>query len=144
FAPALASQVNVNVNIGSPPPVIVQSPPPMLFLSEPAVYVMVGTPYDMFFVGGRYYYLSGNNWFWAPGYGGPWVHVVRTGLPPGLQRYKVVQLREYREREYRVYQVQGPKFKGNYFMAVEGPPGRGHARDDDDDHGSNGRGRGRG
>jgi len=142
FLPVFAgTEVHVNVNIGAPPPVIVQAPPPMLFLPEPAVYVAVGTPYDIFFIDGRYYYFHQNNWFWAAGYGGPWVHVVHTGLPPGLQRYQVIKLREYREREYRVYRVQGSNFKGKYFVAAEGPPG--HAHDDDHDHG-NGHGRGRG
>jgi len=145
FLPVFAgSEVHVNVNIGAPPPVIVQSPPPMLFLPEPAVYVAVGTPYDIFFIDGRYYYFHGNNWFWAPVYGGPWVHVVHTGLPPGLRRYEVVKLREYREREYRVYKVQGSKFKGKSFMAVEGPPARGHGHDDDHDSDGHGKGRGRG
>jgi hypothetical protein len=133
------AQVSVNVNIGAPPPVIVEAPPPMLFLAEPAVYVAVGVPYDIFFIEGRYYRMHGDNWFWAPGYGGPWVHVVYKSLPPGLRRYKVVQLREYREREYRVYKVQGNKFKGKYFYAVSDD----RRHDDDDDHG-HGKGHGNG
>jgi len=116
------AEVNINVNIGAPPPVVVVERPTMLYLGEPGVFVAVGVPYDIFFVSGRYYYFHGNNWFWASGYGGPWVHVVHKGLPPGLQKYKVVQLRDYREREYRVYKVQGPtKFKGKHFDADPGP-----------------------
>jgi hypothetical protein len=117
----------------------------MLFLPEPGVYVAAGTSYDLFFLDGRYYYYHGDNWFWATGYGGPWVHVVSTSLPPGLRRYKVVQLRDFREREYRVYKVQGANFKGKHFYAVSGekkaePGERKHDEDGDD----NGRGRGRG
>src|SRR5262249_55507000 len=97
------AQVNVNVNIGPPAPVIVQAPPEMVFLRDPGVYVAVGIPYDVFFIGGRYYYYQGNHWFWGPGYGGPWTYVEYRTLPPGLRRYKVVKLREYREREYTVY-----------------------------------------
>src|SRR5262245_32725706 len=78
------AEVNINVNIGPPPPVVVVERPTMLYLPEPAVYVAVGVPYDIFFVGGRYYYFHGNNWFWAAGYGGPWVHVHQSHLPPGL------------------------------------------------------------
>jgi uncharacterized membrane protein YgcG len=122
-APAYA-EVNINVNIGPPPPIVVVEPPTMLFLGEPGLYVAVGVPYDVYFVGGRYYYYHGSNWFWGPGYGGPWVHVVHKSLPPGLQRYKVVQLRDFREREYRVYKVQGPKFKGKKFDADPGPHGK--------------------
>jgi hypothetical protein len=35
------------------------------------------------------------------------------------------ELREFREREYRIYQVQGPRSGNTYFIARE--------RDDDDD-----------
>src|SRR5262245_28463388 len=100
------AQVHVNVNIGPPAPVIVQAPPQMLFLQDPGVYVAVGIPYDVFFIGGRYYYLHGDHWFWGPGYAGPWTYVEYRTLPPGLRKYKVVKLREYREREYKVYTVQ--------------------------------------
>jgi uncharacterized membrane protein YgcG len=119
--PARAAEVNINVNIGAPPPVVVVERPTMVYLGEPGLFVAVGVPYDIYFVSGRYYYFHGNNWFWAAGYGGPWVHVVHKSLPPGLQKYKIVQLRDFREREYRVYKVQGPKFKGKHFDADPGP-----------------------
>ena len=140
------AEVNINVNIGPPPPIVVRERPTMVYLAEPAVFVAVGVPYDVYFVSGRYYYMHKDNWFWAPGYGGPWVNVTYKSLPPGLQRYKVVKLHEFREREYRVYKVEGPKFKGKYFVGDPGP-GK-HDRDNDDDQGhgngkgNNGRGRG--
>ena len=142
------AEVNINVNIGPPPPIVVRERPTMVYLTEPAVFVAVGVPYDVYFVSGHYYYMHGDNWFWASGYEGPWVHVTYRSLPPGLQHYQVVRLHEFREREYRVYKVQGPKFKGKYFVADPGP-GK-HDRDDHDDHGenhnngkgNNGRGRG--
>jgi hypothetical protein len=129
------AEVNINVNIGPPPPVVVVERPTMLYLGEPGLFVAVGVPYDIFFVGGRYYYLHGDHWFWASGYGGPWVHVVNTGLPPGLRKYKVYQLRDFREREYRVYKVQGPKFNGKHFDADPGPNAS-HGHGGDNDHGS--------
>jgi hypothetical protein len=130
------AQVSVNVNIGPPAPVIVQAPPEMLFLRDPGVYVAVGIPYDVFFLSGRYYYFHANHWFWGPGYGGPWTYVEYRTLPPGLRKYKVVELRDYREREYKVYKVQGRNFHGEHFYAVAG---------DDDDHGpGNGHGKGNG
>jgi hypothetical protein len=131
FTAAASTQVNVNINIGTPPPVVVRSAPTMVYLPEPAAYVAVGVPYDIFFISGRYYYLHGDNWFWAGGYGGPWTYVSYKSLPPGLQKYRVERLREYREREYRTYQVQGPRFKGKHFEADE--HGKGH---DDGDHGN--------
>jgi hypothetical protein len=123
------AQFNVNVNIGQPPPVVVVSPPTMVLLPEAHTYVAVGVPYDIFFVGSRYYYFHGDHWFWGPGYGGPWTYVEVQSLPPGLRKFKVRELREFREREYRVYKVKGNNFGGTYFVAEEKEhPGRGHGR----------------
>jgi hypothetical protein len=122
-------QINVDVHIGQPPPVVVYAPPTMVLLPEPQTYVAVGVPYDIFFISGRYYYLHGDHWFWGPGYGGPWTYVAFEGLPPGLRKYKVRQLREFREREYKVYKVKGSR-GGTYFIA------------EDNDHPGKGRGRG--
>jgi hypothetical protein len=135
--------VDVNINLGAPPvvvapppPVVVAPPPPvevevapeMIYLPEAGVYVAVGIPFDLFFVSGRYYYFHGGNWYWGRGYGGPWTHVVYRSLPPGLQRYKVDHLRQYREREYKAYKAKGPRFNGKHFIAVEGhrPPHEKH------------------
>jgi hypothetical protein len=126
-----SAQVNVNVNIGEPPPVVVYSPPTMVLLPEPQMYVAVGVPYDIYFVSGRYYYLHGSHWFWGPGYGGPWTYVAIERLPHGLRKFKVKQLREFRDREYRVYKVKGPG-GGRYFVAEEHPGG------------GNGKGKGKG
>ena len=114
------ADIDVNINIGVPP-VVIEAPPAMIFLAMPGIYVMVGVPYDIFFISGRYYYFHGGNWFWAPGYGGPWVHVVYKSLPPGLRKYKIEKLRDFRVQEYKVYKAQGPKFKGKHFVAVAGP-----------------------
>ncbi len=117
------AEVDVNINIGVPlpPSIVVEAPPMMVFLAEPAVYVAIGTPYDIFFIGGRYYYFYRGNWFWAPGYGGTWVHVVYRSLPPGLRKYKVERLREFREREFKLSKGQGPKYTGRHFIAKSGP-----------------------
>ena len=71
------AQVNINVQIGQPPPVVVYSPPAMVLMPEPQMYVAVGVPYDLFFVSGRYYYFDDGDWFWGPGYAGPWLRGTR-------------------------------------------------------------------
>ena len=124
-APAHA-QVNVSINIGQPPPVVVYSAPTMVLMPEPQMYVAVGVPYDIYFVSGRYYYLHGDHWFWGPGYGGPWTYVTVEKLPPGFRKFKVTQLREFREREYKVYKAKGPSSNGKYFVAQGENPGRGN------------------
>jgi len=140
--PVFAAEVNVNINIGAPPPVVVHERPTMLYLPEPGLYVAVGIPYDIYFVSGRYYYLRGSDWFWAPGYGGPWVfvgHVGHSSLPPGLRKFKVKDLHSFREREYRVYQTAGPGYRGKSFRG-ESHPGE---NDQGEDHG-NGRSKSKG
>jgi hypothetical protein len=133
------AQVRVNVNIGPPPPVIVHTPPTMILLPEPKTYVAVGVPYDIYFVDDRYYYLHGGNWFWGPGYGGPWTYVVVEKLPKGLRKYKVKELHEFRDREYKVYTVKASSGGDRYFIAEE-HPGRG--RGNGNSQGNNGNGRG--
>ena len=113
--------VNINIGVPLPPAIVVEAPPAMVFLAEPGVYVAVGVPYDIFFIGDHYYYAHGGYWYWAPGYGGPWVHVVDQSLPSGLRRYKVDRLHEFREREFQRYREDGPKYRGKHFNAVAGP-----------------------
>jgi len=130
---AFATEVHVNVNIGAPPPIVVRTAPTMVFLPEPAIYTAVAVPYDIYFVSGRYYYLTGDHWFWGPGYGGPWTFIEYRSLPRGLRKYKVVRLHEFRDREYKVYRADGRNFKGEHFVAVYGK---------ENGHQGNGRGRG--
>jgi len=149
WSASAGTQVNVNINIGAPPPVVVRTRPTMVFLPEPAAYVAVGIPYDIYFVTGRYYYLHGNDWFWAQGYNGPWVYASYNTLPPGLRKYRVERLHEFREREYKSYAVQGPNFKGKHFEAeerkVESKHGNGNAFGQENGNGnSNGNGKGNG
>jgi len=93
------------------------------------MYVAVGVPDDICCGGGRYHYSHESHSFWGPEYVGPWSYVEVERLPPGLRKFKVKQLHEFREREYRVYQAQGPNFSGTYFVAEEGDhPGRGRGR----------------
>ena len=115
------TDVNINIGVPLPPPIVVEVSPSMVFLAEPAVYVAIGVPYDLFFIGGRYYYLHGGYWYWAPGYGGPWVHVVYRSLPPGLRKFKIEKLHQFREREFKLTKVQGPKYTGRHFNAISGP-----------------------
>jgi len=63
-APSSYAGVGVNINIGVPlpPPVVVQAPPEMVIIPEAGVYVAVGTPYDLFFLSGRYYYFHNGYW----------------------------------------------------------------------------------
>jgi len=135
-------EVNVNINVGIPlpPPVVVSATPMMIFLPEPGIYVAIGVPYYIFFISGRYYYFHDSRWFWAPGYGGPWGHVVHKSLPPGLRKYKIEEIHRFREREFNLYKAQGPKYKGRHFSAVEGP---GHKAEEHPQKGNKKHGKGK-
>jgi hypothetical protein len=124
--PARAAEVHVSINIGAPPPVIVHAPPRLVYLQEPAVYVAVGIPYDIFFVGGRYYHARGSHWYWAPRYGGPWNPIVYRSLPPGLRKFKVERLRDYRDREYRAYRVYEDGRRNDRFVVSRNAKSRGN------------------
>jgi hypothetical protein len=124
----VVAQVQFNVNIGSPPPVVLASPPTMLYLPQPGLYAAVGVPYDIYYAGDRYYYYRDSNWFWAPGYGGPWTYASYRSLPPVIREYRIGVLRDYRDREYRVYRVNAPRFEGRHFVASYGPGSRGRGR----------------
>ena len=52
FVTPAHAQVNINVQIGEPPPVVVYAPPTMVLMPEPQMYVAVGVPYDIFFASG--------------------------------------------------------------------------------------------
>ena len=126
---AQAAEVHVNINIGAPPPIVVYSAPTMVYLREPAIYVAVGIPYDLFFVSGRYFYVRGNTWYRGPGYGGPWTPVVYRELPRGLQKYRVDRLRQFRDHEYRTYRSARSDHRSGNFVADYGPSrGKSHGR----------------
>ncbi len=121
IAAALPSkaELNVSLNIGVPAPIVVSAPPSMVFLPEAGVYVAVGVPYDVFYSNGRYYYYSNNHWFLSSYYDGPWVFVSDPSLPRGLEGRHIGELRNFREQEHRVFEVEREKVK--FFV----PQGRG-------------------
>src|SRR5574340_602790 len=105
------AQVGVDIRIGNPPPpppppppgppaIVVQEPPQMVYYPDAGVYVAIGTPYDLFFVSGRYYYFTGGFWYVSSyGYDGPWVRTEVRRVPYGLRRYRIERFHEFRERE---------------------------------------------
>lgn len=100
----------------------------MLYLGEPQLYAAVGTPYDVFFIDNRYYYYRGSDWYWSPVYRGPYTIVTYRALPPVLRNYRVVQLRSFRDREYRTYRVDSRRYDGRHFVADHEPGNHGHGR----------------
>ena len=122
------AEVNVNINVGAPPlpvpqplplpepPRIVLSAPPE-FIMPPALgfYIAVGVPHDIVFVDNTYYLYRDNRWFSGPYYNGPWHHVERRQLPPGLRKHKFERIRHYRDEEYSRYRGDHDRYRGRHF-----------------------------
>jgi len=153
-APPSHAQVGVDIRIGNPPPpppppgppaIVVQEPPQMVYYPDAGVYVAIGTPYDLYFVSGRYYYYTGGFWYVSTyGYGGPWARIVYGRLPWGLRRYKIERYHEFRDREWGAYHGREREYRRRHFKAERGRgPGRGEERGRGRGHDKD-RGRGRG
>jgi len=118
------AEVNVNVNVGIPavpvpvavpPPIVLSAPPEFILPSALGVYVAVGIPHDLFFFSGSYYLYRDNGWYRARYYNGPWRHVERRHLPPGLRKHKYERIRYYRDEEYRHYRDNRDGYRGRHF-----------------------------
>ena len=130
-APALAADVNIGVNIGTPlPPVVVAPPPPAVVITPPSItfaappplvvvpsaptvqYVSTGA-YNVFMYGGRYYSFHDGYWFHAGHYNGPWKHIKNDKVPPAVIAVPVAY--------YRVPPGHAKKHDNN---GVHCPPGQ--------------------
>lgn len=110
------TEINVKVNVGAPPPIVLEAPPTMLFLPGPGVYVAVEIGYDLFFRNGHYYYFHNSHWFSATGYGGPWGKIKH--LPPGLTKFKLKELHSLRDKEFKAFKTKGTAYKGKQLKAI--------------------------
>lgn len=81
---ALAADVHVGINIGTPPPppVVIQAPPQLVVVPQAPVYYAPQLPADVFVYYDQYYTYRGGSWFWANGYQGPWFQIAIGRVPP--------------------------------------------------------------
>lgn len=86
------TDVNVNIGINAPPPVVVPPPPPYVVPGPPEVVVIPGTyvyfvpgvDVEILFYRGHWYRPHAGHWFRARSYNGPWVNVPPGRVPPAL------------------------------------------------------------
>lgn len=119
------AEVNVNVNVGIPapplpplpvpPPLVLPAPPEFILPPALGFYVAVGVPHDIFYFGNTYYLYRDNRWYRGDYYNGPWRHVERRHLPPGLRKHKYERIRHYRDEEYRRYRGDHDHYRGRHF-----------------------------
>jgi len=125
--------LNINLNVGTPPPVVVPTPPAPVYVAPPppvtqvalpaappqfiyvpelGYYVAVGIPYDIAYIGQSYYMFSNGRWYCTAYYGGPLVIVGKRLLPPLLARHSLVAFRHFREAEFRRYSHDPAHYHG--------------------------------
>ena len=74
--------VHVGIAIGVPPPLVVPAPSPLVVVpGVPAVQYAPSLGADVFLYSGFYWRWWNGAWFEGPGWGGPWVHVIRPPAP---------------------------------------------------------------
>lgn len=104
-----------------PPEVYADEAPEFIYSPALNLYVAVGVPYDLVYTGSGYFYFHGGRWYRGPYYNGPWVPAARRYSPPVLHRYRVDQIRHYRDVEFRRYghdrahydgRIYRPEFRG--------------------------------
>ena len=124
------TDVNLNLNIGTPPVTVVAPPPPPVYAEPPQVvietqprfifspslgfYVSIDIPYDIVFVDGSYFMYNNGNWYLSSHVRGPWSYVEYRRLPPRLIKFKYDKIRKYRDREYRVYTRDRDNYRGRW------------------------------
>ena len=95
-----------------PPEVYVDEAPQFIYSPPLNLYVAVGVPYDIVYAGSGYFYCYGGRWYRGRYYNGPWVLATRRYYPPALLRYRVDQIRYYRDVEYRRYERNRAHYDG--------------------------------
>ena len=106
------------------------APPPETFRVEDDVqfvypdalgfYVAVGVPYDLFYLQNNYYLFRDGRWLRAPSSRGPWMVQRYRELPPGLRRYRLERIRDYRTREYALYNRDREHYRGRVYRSEKG------------------------
>lgn len=123
--------VDLNIRVGAEPrPVIVTEPvyQPEPYYDEVEVeeevefiypaalgfYVAVGVPYDLFYFNNSYFIFRDGRWLRSHSSRGGWVATRYRELPPVLRRHRLERIREYRSREYVVYQRDREHYRGRH------------------------------
>ena len=95
-----------------PSDVYVDESPQFLYSSALNMYVAIGVPYDIVYTGNNYFYFYGGRWYRGPYYNGPWVIARKRQFPSVLLRYRIDQIRYYREVESRRYERDRSHYDG--------------------------------
>lgn len=104
------AEVNLNINIGSPP-VVVAEPAEVVLIPGSGVYFAVDTGPDLFFHAGFWWSPRGDRWYRSRVYNGPWIVVERRYVPVQVVRVP----RDYRARYGKVKHVPYGQWKKAHY-----------------------------
>lgn len=104
--PAIDAMAEVNVRIGSGPrhAFVIDRRPDFIQLGTQGFSVSYGSPYDIVMYDNSYYLYNDGLWYRARNYNGPWIVIRERALPPRIRRYRIDDIRRYRDVEYRRHQ----------------------------------------
>jgi hypothetical protein len=101
-SPSVDALADVNVSIGGGPgrAFVIDRPPTFIQLATPGFSISYGAPYDIVLYGNSYYLYDHGQWYRSHRYNGPWKYVHVRQLPPRIRRYRIEQIRRFRDDEY--------------------------------------------
>jgi len=104
YRPYVAAAPSQPAEVGPPPELPLEEAPQFVYSPELELYVAGGVPYDIVYTGNAFFYFYGRRWYRGPYYYGPWVLATGREFPPALLRYRIDQIRHYRNAEFRRYE----------------------------------------
>lgn len=122
------AEVNLNINIGSPP-VVVADPAEIAAVPGIGVYFVPGSDPDLFFYADFWWSPRGDRWYRSPDCRGPWVVVESRIVPREVIRVP----KDYRSRYSKALRVPYGQWKKARYRKV-GDGGRGTDRHDRKGH----------
>jgi hypothetical protein len=100
------AEFNVNINIGTPPVVVVE-PAAVVLIPGSEVYFVADTGPDLFFYAGFWWSPRGDRWYRSQVYNGSWIVVEHRHVP--VQVFRVP--RDYRARYVKAKHVPYGQWK---------------------------------
>jgi hypothetical protein len=104
------ARINVSLDIGTPPPVVLApAPPPLhrrlpiaqrpefLYLPSLGFSVSVGIPFDIIYYGEHYYIFQNGLWYCSSAHDGPWSVIEISRVPDRIRMYRYDEIRHYRD-----------------------------------------------
>lgn len=101
------ADINVHIGVNSRPPIAIDVWPEFIYVPYLGFAVAEGNQWDILRYDNYYYVYRDNYWYRSSHQRGPWVIVERDRLPYNIRRHNWVDIRRYRDVEYRKHHDNG-------------------------------------